>query len=474
MHTPAPRHESTVARTFFALGSGDASARVIAFAAFVYLARVLGAEAFGTLELAAAIVLYGSRLVDLGFEIGLGVRETAAGDEESRSRLVGTGLAMRLASAVVVIALTAGLGLLFLPPAEGRVLALYALTLLAVGLGTRWVHLGFERSRVVALARVLGEVTMVTTVLVFVRSPDDLLRVPLARFGGDMLTAALLLIGARLLIARRPRIDRALARSLIPRALPLVGSSLFGLMIFNADLIFLRVFEGRAAVGHYAAAYALTSFLSNMGIAYSLSLLPALTRLRDRAGELGDLYRTAHAQVFTVGVAVAAGGTLLAAPVVSLVFGPEYRASVLPLAIVIWAVPVGLVRDLPVTALISAGRERPIVRLTGQAAAINMALNLLLVPSFGLAGAATATVLTEIARWRLAARASRPRGLRPPPPTRYIRGLAAALAMAAVLYLTPDLALWARIPLGVAVWVATLAAVGAIRRIDGGRPGLSV
>lgn len=474
MSTPPRPHEGTVARTFLTLGSGDALARVISFGAFVYLARALGAEAFGTLELAAAIVIYGNRIVDFGFDLGLGVRETSAGDRDYRSRLLTTALLLRSAIALAVVGVFALAGLWFLPSPEGEVLALYGLTLFAVALSTRWVHLGHGRSRLVAGARIMGELVMVATVLLFVRSADDLFRVPLARLAGDLLATTMLLLGALRLVGGRGRLDRALASSLAPRALPLVGSALFGLMIFNADLVFLRVFEGRAAVGYYAAAYTLTSFLSNVGTAYSLSLLPTLTHLADRPGERNELYRTAHAQVATVSLAIATGGTLLAGPIVALVFGDEYAASALPLALVLWSVPLALLRDLPITSLMSDGMERPIVRLTGQAAAINIGLNAFMVPVWGMAGAAVATVVTELCRWWLSARAARPVGLTGPPPGRYARGIIAAGAMAVALLVLADRPLFVTIPAGAGVWGAVLTVVGGIRRSETGRPTLRV
>lgn len=484
MSHPEPTHEGTVARTFLALGSGEAIGRVVSFGALVWLARVLGVDAFGSLELAAAIVIYGNRIADLGFDLGLGVRETAAGDAGSRARLLSTALILRTGMALAVIAVLAGVGLAWLPEPEGRVLALYSLTLLAVGLGTRWLHLGFERSRLPAIARVAGDLVTLGAVLWFVRDAGDLLRAPLSRLAGDLLAALVLLAGARRLLtgSRDPAepgtgvgggFDRRLARELLPRAVPLVGGALFGLMIFNADLVMLRIFDGRTAVGYYAAAYTLISFLSNLGTAYSLSLLPALTRLSVRPGERGDLFRTAHAQVAAVGLGVATGGTLLAGSIIPLVFGTDYARSVLPLAILLWSIPLALLRDLSITALMADGRERPIVWLTGQAAATNVGLNLVLVPLLGMGGAAIATVATEGVRWWLAARAARPTGLRGPAPGRYGRAIAAAVGMAGALWLGRSLALWLAIPVGAAAWLAVLVATGAVRRV-GGRFSLDV
>jgi len=72
---PESGSERVVARNFLTLGSGEALARMIAFGATVYVARVLGPESYGIIELAAAIVLYFSRVADFGIDLGLGVRE---------------------------------------------------------------------------------------------------------------------------------------------------------------------------------------------------------------------------------------------------------------------------------------------------------------------------------------------------------------------------------------------------------------
>ena len=52
-----PSPERKVARSFFALAGGDAVARVIAFVAGAYVARELGAGAFGAMLFASAVLL---------------------------------------------------------------------------------------------------------------------------------------------------------------------------------------------------------------------------------------------------------------------------------------------------------------------------------------------------------------------------------------------------------------------------------
>lgn len=463
-----------VTRNFLALGGGEALARVVGFVATIYIARVLGASSYGIIEFAAAIVLYASRVADGGIDLGLGVREIAA-HPARLPKLVPPLLSARLVLSVLLTGLLSAIGIWLLPQPEGRVLALYSLTLVAVGAGTRWIHLGLERARPVAVAQTLGQVLMVALVIAVVRVPADLVRVPMARVAGDLAAAMILLAALR---GRGIRLtlqwDWSLLRPLLGRAWPLVLSSLLGLIMYNSDLIFLRVFRSAAHVGYYAAAYALISFLANLGTAYSLSLLPTATRLGREADRQRRLLDTATARVVAVGLPLAIGGSFLAGPVIALVFGPAYQPAALALAILLWSVPLGLLRDIPIVALMAVRREVLVLRLTAWAAGLNLILNLLLIPRYGILGAAGASVATEGVRWIVALAYSGSMGFRFPRFSRFRKTLLAGGAMAAVLLFATALPLFLAAACGAGAYLATLWGAGGIRWRGGELPRLDV
>lgn len=472
---PETGSERLVARNFLTLGSGEAVARVIAFGATVYVARVLGPESYGIIELAAAIVLYFSRIADFGIDLGLGVREIAA-RRSDLSELAPVILTARILVSAVIVVILAVVGLLVLPPAEGKVLAVYGVSLLAVGASTRWIHIGLEKTAYVSIARTVGELLMVGLVFAFVRSSEDLVRVPMAKVVGDLLAVFIMAwLVRRFGIRLRPRIDWRLLKPLVRRAWPLVVSALLGLMIYNSDLIFIRIFTGRSAsVGYYAAAYTLIGFLSNLGIAYSISLLPTLTRLGGERSRQLALYQTAHAHVFAIGFPIAIGGSLLAGQIISLVFGPAYGPAVLALQIVVWSVPLGLLRDIPIAGLIASGREDRVLRLTAWATTFNLLLNVLLIPPFGIYGAAIASALTEAFRMVLAFLAGRVFGWPRPHASRLWRSLLAGAVMAGGLMLVGPYSLPVMIGLGVLLYFGTLTALGGVRFHKGRLPELNV
>jgi O-antigen/teichoic acid export membrane protein len=446
----------------------------VAFGVTVYVARVVGAEGYGVIAFAMAALLYLNRLVDAGADLGLGVREIAMRPGEA-DQIASSLIGARLLLAVVVMALTVALAWALLPSPDGAVLSAYALTLLAVAMSTRWVHLGLERASRVAVARVAGEAVVLLAVLLAVRGPEDLVRVPLAQFAGEMLASVVLLLWLRRAgHAIGARLDWALTLPLLLRAVPLVASSLLGLMVYNADFIFLRVMRGAASVGLYAAAYTLMSFLINIGYAYSLSLLPALARLSSAPAEQRALYHSASAHVIAASLPVAVGGFVLAPQIIGVVFGEEYAPAAIALRFIIWAVPLCVLRDVPIIALMAAGREDSVLRITGIAALSTLVLNVLLIPPYGIAGAAAATVLTEGIRLVVAQWYSTRLGFGVTSVARYWRSALAAAVMTLALIAAAEAPLPVSVLAGGVVYVAVLAAVGGIRLRRGALPELTV
>ena len=459
---PAPT-ANRVGRNFLALGLGEALSRLIAFGAMVYAARVLGAGPYGTIGVAAAVILYLSRVADAGFELGLGVREIAASPTflaTTAPSVMGARavMAVLLATATTVVALVA------LPRPDAQVLAISSWGLLAVGIGSRWVHLGLQRPLLVAVAAVIGQTLMAALVLGLVRGPGQVATVPAAQAIGDLTGSVILIVALRRLGGSlRLEIRWDLLRPLLIRSRHLVASALLGLVIYSAGLLFLRVVRDATHAGHYAAAYALVTFCLNVGAMYNLSLLPSLTTLAAEPDRQRALYHTAFAHVFAIGFPVAIGGSLLASGAIGLMFGPKYAAAALPFAILVWSIPLNLLRDVALMALMSAGLEPLVFRVTAVSALVSVALSVALVPPFGLMGAALATVLAELFRAALAAFLSRRKGFPLPGAGRFAKAAVAGAAMAAALALVGRERFWLAIPIGVAAYGAALAVTGGVR-----------
>jgi O-antigen/teichoic acid export membrane protein len=107
-------------------------------------------------------------------------------------------------------------------------------------------------------------------------------------------------------------------------------------------------------------------------------------------------------------------------------------------------------------------------------AIFNITLNLVVVPSFGMVGAATVTVATELLRLVVAQGHARTLGIRAPGPRRYAKALAATGVMAVVLATGIAPSPLIAMVVGVVVYTAALFAVRGLVLDTNGRPQLQV
>ena len=295
------------------------------------------------------------------------------------------------------------------------------------------------------------------------RAPGDVYGAPLAVVAGGVVSAGLLLrgLGARG-VRLRAAPNRARVGAMLTRGRQLVVFTLLGLLLYNIDLIILRYLIGEAAAGKYAAAYVLISFCANLTIAYAHTVLPALAGDGPPTAETSATFASALVTACLVTMPVAIGGALIAPLIVDLVFGAPYAEAATALRLLLLAVPIGALREVAVAALIARHQEQPLLRVNIVAVVVNVSLILALVPAYGLAGAAAATVLSEVVRLFVALVAA---GAVIPtrwPMSRLARCLAAGAGMgAAIVLLDVERSLLA-VAVGAAVYPALLVAFGLV------------
>ena len=171
---------------------------------------------------------------------------------------------------------------------------------------------------------------------------------------------------------------------------------------------------------------------------------------------------------------VAVGGGLIAHQVVTAFFGAPFVAAGTVLVVLMVSVPLSVLRSISVSALMAHGREDILFRTVFIAAVVNIALNLVAVPAFGMLGAATVTVLTELLRLVLAQRYAGTLGMRAPGLQRHWKTAVASVIMAASVALGFRDSLVQAVVAGMVVYAVGLFAVGGVRRDAEGRLELRV
>ncbi len=171
------------------------------------------------------------------------------------------------------------------------------------------------------------------------------------------------------------------------------------LVLENTDVIMLGYFTEPENVAIYYAVIRISSLLGFIAFAVSALAAPRFSTLsaQGKTAEMQRYYRQSiH---LTLWPSIALGALLLAfGESILAFFGPQFTAGYPALAILVGAILIEAAFG-PVSFLLSmTGHQAATARTIGYTAAINIILNAILIPQWGLIGAATATALSIILR----------------------------------------------------------------------------
>jgi len=173
--------------------------------------------------------------------------------------------------------------------------------------------------------------------------------------------------------------------------LPIGAGIVFSALYFRSDLYLIEWWRGLEAVALYNAVFRLIDALRLLPSALLAVIFPRLCR------------ETSNRVVIIYGSMLASAGLILAlvtarlSPwIVSLAYGPNYLDAVGAFQILLWALPLLYLNFLLTHQLIAWDLQNYFAALCGAGLVVNLCLNVALVPSLGIRGAAWATVLTEV------------------------------------------------------------------------------
>ncbi|TLY32621.1 MAG: hypothetical protein E6K56_02790 [Ignavibacteria bacterium] len=291
----------------------------------------------------------------------------------------------------------------------------------------------------------------------FVRSSDDLLWVAAAAVVGDCAAAGILILSYHRMnpaVPLRPSFTEW--KSLTLRAFPLGLGSILAQASLNVPPLVIGIVLTNADVGIYSAAAKLVGFLLMIDRVIATLLLPASARSYSRsAAALSEVLSGSLKLMIIVGLPLSIGGTILAPRILPLVFGPQYVSSGPVFGILAWFVFATLLHTLGTTGLIAAGQEKIYTRTMAIGAAVTVCSTLVLTAWFGIAGSAAAVVCSEIVTVMIMLRKLR-NIVRLEIPGYGVKSLAAAGAMAAVLWPLASVNLTISVPMGLFVYTLVL------------------
>lgn len=215
--------------------------------------------------------------------------------------------------------------------------------------------------------------------------------------------AAAVIVGLVYLYRRTPLFDRAVPttsreRELLSFSLPLVGSGAMTIIISDIDIYMLGALRGTETVGVYNVAYPLAQLLTTAMMAFGFVFMPIISELDagDEPSQMRQLYQMATRWVVLVTLPVFLMLFLFPQWAIRYTFGVEYLPGAAALSVLAAGFFTHTVFGMNKGTLTSLGHTRLIMIDDVLAAVINVLLNIVMIPQYGLLGAAYATVASYL------------------------------------------------------------------------------
>jgi O-antigen/teichoic acid export membrane protein len=192
-------------------------------------------------------------------------------------------------------------------------------------------------------------------------------------------------------------LDRAQARAALRQSLPIWFSGLVSLVYFKVDTLFLHALTGDAELGAYGAAYKLFEGALLLPAVVLAVTFPQLARAHADWAAQRRLERQLAALLLGLGLSVGAVCFFGRAPLIETVFGASFSRAEASLAALALGLPVLYVNFGLTHFLVARDMERTTTFLSLMMLALNVTLDVALIPRGGGPGAAWATVLSELA-----------------------------------------------------------------------------
>lgn len=173
-----------------------------------------------------------------------------------------------------------------------------------------------------------------------------------------------------------------------------------GLMVAiygQTDKMMLKQMIGASETGFYSTAVSVCSAWCFVLAAVIDSMYPSIMSAYKHSKEkFVSRNKLLYFIIFYLSLSVSLLFTVFAKPIIFLLYGEAYLPSVAPLRIITWYTAFSYLGVARNAWIVCENRQKYLIWVYASAAALNVVLNTLLIPSFGASGAAAASLLAQI------------------------------------------------------------------------------
>ncbi len=387
-----------IAKNTFWLSFSQLIRKLIKFSLIIYAARVLGVEGYGVFAYALGLAGFFAMFSDIG------INSLLIRDFSTKNKITPKHLSTFLYIKLALVGISALL-ILYIAPFLANIPEVLPLILIMAILivldGLRDFAVAIIRSKekmeleagVDALTNITTLILGISALIVFESSMS--LAVAYVIGSGVGLVFSVLILRNELVRAWR-YFDKKLAKKILKDAWPFALIGLFGAITTNTDIIMLGWLKNALDVGLYSVALKPVQAIYLISGVLAISILPRISRLvRDNGEKVGKLLGKSIGLLFLIGMPMAVGGMILGKEIMVLLYGVEYIGSTLAFQILLATTLTIFPMSMIISFVLAHNKQSGFIAPLLVSAIVNIVLNYALIPIYGIAGAALATVIAQ-------------------------------------------------------------------------------
>lgn len=366
---------------------------------FPYIARVLMTDSVGIINFSNSIVSYFSLIASLGVST-YAIRECSKikDDKEALEKTASQIYSINLVSTFISYLCLAAVLYFSKPLVNYRLpICILSFTLIFATIGADWLNTAMEDFRFIAIRTMFFQVVSFAMILLLVHKPEDYITYAIisviASSGANIVNVFYRRRYCRVAFTLQMDIKRHL-----PKILFMFSLLLSQIIYVNSDMTILGLIKGDHEVGLYSISVKMYRIINTTIASVAWVVMPKLSYffMRKEYKKINNLLKYSLNFILVLGIPVICGLEVLAPHLISVVAGVAYLDATLSLRLLGCALLCSFIGGwIGNITLLPAGREKVMLKISMLSALVNILLNIILIPRWGLNAAAFTTFVSE-------------------------------------------------------------------------------
>lgn len=383
-----------IIKNILSFSFANIASKVIVFAFNAIAARYYGSEVFGIYNYAVSVVSYFIMFGNMGIQSYAVYNLSKNPENESTifSDVVSSELFLGFLSSIALLIYV----VIF--PVNFQMVLIVGSTILISAVDISWFFQAKQETTIVAkqitVNSILSIVLLVVAVLINNR---NMYALPIIISVTQLASYSITWISAFKKSNLEYRFSLINLTINIRKGAPFLFSGIFAAINCNIDVIFLTIMTDNHVVGVYSAIYKIINLIV-MIVAYIVApAFPEMIRLytAKKNKQLNDLIIKLWKPLLLLIIPVTIGGMILGEKVIIFLFGSDYYGGNTALKLLLFYCLIFYYREIYGYSLTMVGKQSIYMIIVFISCLMNITLNLILIPKFGINGAAFTTVISE-------------------------------------------------------------------------------